>query len=269
MKKLISSLAIVLLSFWVCMVMGVSYVSAADADAAGIWLFDADEGGVATDSSGNGNDGIINGGVQWTADGRFGGALEFDGVDGWVEVTDDDSVEFPQGVDFTLACWLKVTTPEASPPMIIAKNYHTTSQVLPWYALYYADEAKQATGNMSLFLRDASSANFFISSGTKIDDGQWHHIAGTREGGTIKLYVDGVEEASMDGADVDVGTNDAALHFMSHYDRYMGGVLDEVAIFRRALSADEIRDLMENGITGVLTVSSLDKLPTAWARIKN
>jgi len=268
MKKLASSVVIVPLGLWICAIIGANRVSAADPDVAGVWLFDEDKGDIAEDSSGNGNNGTINGGAKWTKDGKFGGALEFDGTDDWVEVPDDDSVEFPKGVDFTLACWLKVTTPEGSPPMIIAKHYHTTSQMLPWYGLYYADATKTATGDISLFLRDAAGADFHIAGVTKIDDGEWHHIAGTRESDTIRLYVDGVEEASMGGADFDVGTNDGVLHFMSHYDRYMGGILDEVLILRRALSANEIGDLMKNGIEKVLAVSSLGKLPTTWARIK-
>jgi hypothetical protein len=264
MRRLISGLVIVL----AFSVIGASSVEAfVDPDVAGIWLFDEDEGEVATDSSGNGNDGVIMGGVQWTADGKFGGALEFDGVDGWVEVEDDDSVEFPSGVDFTLACWLKVTTPEDSPPMIVAKNYQP-AEVRPWYALYYADQSKTATGNVSFFLRDDAGTNFHIASSTNIDDGEWHHVAGTREKGTMRLYVDGIEEASMDGADFDVGTSDAPLHFMSHLNRFMGGFLDEVLIVRRALSADEVGSLMNSGIDMMLEVSSLGKLPTTWARIK-
>lgn len=270
MKKINSTFAIVFLSFCLCVALGISSVNGADLEVAGIWLFDEDDGDVATDSSANGNDGAILGGVEWTEDGKFGGALAFDGTDGWVEVPDDDSVEFPEGVDFTLACWLKVTTPPAagSPPMIIAKNYQPT-QALPWYALYYADQAKQATGTMSIFLRDPGGASFHTAGTTKVDDEEWHHIAGTREGGTIKLYIDGIEEATLDDVGFDVGTNDASLHFMAHTNRFMGGILDEVLILRNAMSEAEINDLMSDGIEGVLAVSSAGKLPTTWAKIKN
>ncbi|MBD3183456.1 hypothetical protein GF312_14250 [Candidatus Poribacteria bacterium] len=261
------NLRFILISLIFCITLGVSVANGAIEDIAGIWLFDSDEGDTAVDLSENGNDGNIMGGVEWTADGKFGGALSFDGADGWVEVPDDDSLEFPEGVDFTLACWLLITTPEDAPPMIIAKNYHP-AQVLPWYALYYADQAKAATGNMSLFLRDAASANFHIASNTLVNDDEWHHLVGTREGGTIRLYIDGVEEASMDGADFDVGTNDAPLHFMSHTGRFMGGILDEVIILRQALSEAEINDLMNNGIESALSVSSSGKLSVTWGEIK-
>ena len=79
----------------------------------------------------------------------------------------------------------------------------------------------------------------------------------------------GVEEATLDGADFDVGTNDAPLHFMSHSDHFMGGVLDEVLILRKAMSDAEINDLMDNGIDAVLAVSPSGKLSTTWAKVKS
>ncbi|HID56645.1 TPA: hypothetical protein EYP37_08960 [Candidatus Poribacteria bacterium] len=146
----------------------------------GAWVFDEDQGDKIKDISGTGNDGIVHG-AKWTKEGKFGGALEFDGDDDWVEVPNHESLQFPKGTDFTLACWIKITTPEPSPPMLIAKNYHTTSQMLPWYALYYANQNKSVDGSVSFFLRDKNSTNYHISSQSKIDDGDWHHVAGIRE----------------------------------------------------------------------------------------
>jgi len=258
----------VILSFCLCIALGIGSANGVDLDVGGMWLFDEDGGDVTKDSSENGNDGAVLGGVEWIAEGKFGGALSFDGTDGSVEVPDNDSVEFPQGVDFTLACWLMVTTPEGSPPMIVAKNYQPV-QVLPWYALYYADQAKAATGNMSIFLRDVDAASFHVAGISKVDDGEWHHIAGIREGDVMYLYINGVEEATLDGVDFDVGTNDAPLHFMSHTGRFMGGALDEVLILRQAMSAAEVNNLMNDGAESLLAVSSAGKLPTTWAKLKS
>ncbi|MBI1930781.1 LamG domain-containing protein [Candidatus Poribacteria bacterium] len=234
---------------------------------AGVWLFDTDNKAVAKDLSGGGNDGKIQGGVKWTKDGRFGGALEFDGIDGWVEVPDHKSLQFPKGTDFTLACWIKITTPEPSPPMLIAKNYHP-AQVLPWYALYYADASKNATGDISFFLRDTAGTSFHIAAGTKIDDNKWHHIVGTREKDKMMLYVDGENKAEKGGADFDVGTNAAPLHLMSHLGRFLGGVLDEVIIYRKTLSPDEIKKLMKDGYLRFAAVDPEGKSTTTWAAIK-
>ncbi len=233
----------------------------------GVWLFDEDTGDVAEDISGNKHDGDILGGVKWTKDGRFGGALEFDGNDGSVEVPDHADLQFPKNTDFTLTCWLKITTPEPSPPMMVAKNYQP-AQVLPWYALYYADQGKAATGDVSLFLRDAGGTSFHIAAGSKVDDDQWHHIVGVRDGDKIILYLDGEAKAEMGGANFDVGTNNAPLHFMSHTGRFLGGLLDEVIIYRRALSPAEINTLMKDGYEDFAAVDPEGKVTTTWGAIK-
>ena len=48
----------------------------------GHWMLDDESGNTAADASGNDNEGTLRGGPRWTA-GRIGGALEFDGVDGY------------------------------------------------------------------------------------------------------------------------------------------------------------------------------------------
>lgn len=94
-------------------------------------------------------------------------------------------------------------------------------------------------------------------------------MAGTRKGDTIKLYVDGVEEAEMGGADFDVGTNPAPLHINGHLDRWLIGVFDEIVLVRRALTDAEVVKLAKDGIGEVfLSVSQKDKLATTWANIK-
>ena len=73
----------------------------------GMWLFNEGEGAVATDSSNYGNDGEIHG-AKWV-DGQFGKALEFDGVDNWVEVPHSDTVGFEAGTSFTITLHFKGT----------------------------------------------------------------------------------------------------------------------------------------------------------------
>ena len=70
---------------------GLSYAAINPATIVGIWTFDEGSGDVAGDSSGNGNDGTVNGDPQWI-DGQFGSALEFNGDDS-VIVEDSDSLD--------------------------------------------------------------------------------------------------------------------------------------------------------------------------------
>jgi hypothetical protein len=67
----------------------------------GIWLFDDGAGNVAEDSSGNGNDGTLNG-PTWTSGGKFDGALEFDGAGSYIEFATGESMKTPH---FTIMAW--------------------------------------------------------------------------------------------------------------------------------------------------------------------
>jgi len=242
-------------------------VKVSDPDVAAIWLFDEDQK-EAKDLSENKHVGEIHGNVKWVKDGKFGGALSFEGNVSWIEVPDHPSLQFPKGQDFTVAAYMKTEMSAGSPPMIVAKNYQPV-QVLPWYALYYANQGKALDGHVSFFLRDEAGTSHHIASSSLINDDKWHHVAGTRKGGTIKLYVDGVAEAEKGGADFDVGTSAAPLHINGHLDRWLVCVLDEIILVRRALTESEMKALAKSGIEDIfLSVHQLDKLTTTWGKIK-
>jgi hypothetical protein len=76
----------------------------ARAELVGWWRFDEGSGTAALDSSGNGNDGTFNGNPQWVV-GYFGGALEFDGIDDWLDCGNDPSLDL---TTWTITFWLKV-----------------------------------------------------------------------------------------------------------------------------------------------------------------
>jgi hypothetical protein len=61
-------------------VLALTIANPASADLVGWWRFDDGSGTTAMDSSGNGNDGTLNGGAQWT-DGQIGSAIQFNGTD--------------------------------------------------------------------------------------------------------------------------------------------------------------------------------------------
>ena len=152
--------------FLICVSLLALEVLAADEPTA-IWLFDKKDNNIVKDLSGNGHDGKINGAVDWTKEGQFGGALAFIGKDGWIEVEDHKNFHFPKGTDFTLACWVKITGDHAQPPMLIAKSYGLQGQKKPWYALYYANQGKQSDGDISFFCRDAGRDKYSYCSRSK------------------------------------------------------------------------------------------------------
>jgi chitodextrinase len=74
---------------------------------AAAYSFNEGAGDTARDSSTNANDGIVSG-AAWSNEGKFGGAIEFDGVDDMVSVADADSLDFTEGM--TLSGWVKPKT---------------------------------------------------------------------------------------------------------------------------------------------------------------
>lgn len=83
--------------------------------AVGIWLFDGGKGDTAKDSSGNGNSGTLINGPKWV-DGKFGDALQFDGVDDYVEVSASKSLEMGKS-DLTLSFWFKTKNSKHQRPL--------------------------------------------------------------------------------------------------------------------------------------------------------
>ena len=228
----------------------------------GMWLFNEGDGSVATDSSKQGNDGTIHG-ATWV-DGKFGNALEFDGVDNWVEVPHSDTVGFAAGTSFTITLHFKGTAVGGS---LAGKNYEDTSQALPWYLLWNGG----ADNKITFFLRDNASASFRAESTSDIADDSWHFIAGRADAETGKatLWVDGVQESEVDfNTDDEYGTSEGPFHIGRHFDRYTTGIIDEVILFNVALDEADIEILMNDGVEAVTAVEPVDKLTTTWGRIK-
>ena len=266
MLKLIS---IITLTFMLVIVSQIQAIQVTDSDIALIFMFDEEAKQEVKDISENEHIGEIIGNVKWVEDGKFGGAFSFEGDPSWISVADHPTIQFPQGQDFTIAVYIKTEMSSGDPPMIVAKNYQP-SEMRPWYALYYANQAKSLDGHVSIFLRDTAGNSHQIASNNTIADGEWHHVAGTRQGDTLRLYVDGVVEAEKDDADFDVGTNTAPLHINGHLDRWLIGLFDEIVIVRRALNESEIQALMNQGIEDVfLSINPKDKLSTIWSEIKD
>ena len=97
-KKLIYLISIIF-------VLGPILTSTTSAELVGWWKFDDGTGTTAVDSSGNGNDATVYGNAQWI-DGWLDGALQFDGVDDYIEVPDNDTLDVGKG-DISFMLWIK------------------------------------------------------------------------------------------------------------------------------------------------------------------
>jgi hypothetical protein len=257
-------LTIVGISFIVVSLMfaGISHAKIDKQNIMGIWLFDEGKGDAAEDYSGNGNIGKING-ATWDK-GKFGEALSFDGTDDWVEVPHSPTVSFDAGTSFTITVHYKGNQVGGA---LVGKNYEDTSQATPWYLLWDDGGRNQVT----MYLRDEAGTSFTADSTSVVADDDWHFIAGVADAssGKISIWIDGEQESEADfNTGSGYGTSEGVFHIGRHYDRYTEGIIDDVGLFNTALDESDIKDLMNNGLSGITAVSSSGKLAAIWAEIK-
>ena len=193
----------------------------------GAWSFDEDRGSRALDSSGNRNDGTIDGAKRTT--GKFGGALRFDGVDDMVTVADSDSLDLTEAM--TIEAWVKPARLRSMWRTVVIKEQRNQLA----YALYAANGGRRPSGHVYT-TRDRAVAG---SSAVPID--RWTHLASTWDGSRVRLYVDGaqVADAALGRSAVSSGR---ALRFGGNtvWPEWFKGLIDEVRIYDRALTPAEL-----------------------------
>ena len=236
-----------------------THVEALDTEGlVGAWLFDEGKGETVTDSSDNGLDGkIARGKPKWVT-GKFGGAMEFGGAD-MVTVDDDPALDLE---DFTLAAWVNIPKISGAWQIIASKeNRNPTGRN---YGLF--GNINNGTVHYS-FTTNAGWKSF--NAATAVTDGDWHHVAGTYDGSDFKLYLNGaVDGETAPGTKPDNHDNFLFIGGCDIGNYWMTGTIDEVVIYNRALSEQEINELMEDGATVVLDVQLGGKLATTWSQIK-
>ena len=231
----------------------------------GAWLFDEGAGKVAGDSSGNGHDGELVGNAEWEDGGVFGSAVSTDGTEAYVMIPDHEDLEFDG--DFSIACWVQNELPPPDHSSFVTKGYHRPSgnggDARPWYLMYFL-----TGGTVDMFLRDLAGTNSRAVGATPVNDGEWHHIVGVKDGNEVRIYIDGEADGAAPAVDATYGENDQPLVFMVHFDRWFPGMIDEVAIFNRALTENEIEQVMDGLAPNVLSVEPVGKLAVTWGGLK-
>lgn len=226
------------------------------------WSFDENSGDTARDATDKGHDASLDG-PEWTI-GKFRGALEFDGGADFAEVDDHPDLNFGPDDSFTIAMWAKYSSDVAGTG--IASWVVGKAGQLPAHYLfgYHPD------GNGFRLKLDDGGTDLKLDFAFNPDD-EWHHIAAVRDkdSGEARLFLDGKLVSSKADSTGDT-TNDAPLHIGQRGDggEFMNGVVDELAIWRVALTEDEIAKVMSDGLASILAVKRQDKLAGKWGKIK-
>jgi len=197
----------------------------------GSWHFSEGSGTRAADSSGLGNDGTLTG-PAWVS-GTFGSGLQFNGVNQYV-----DAGNFADNLaNFSVSAWVKTTS---VPSVMIFTKITNTGNGKGW-ALY-------TSAGHAVFLIQQSGTIYKVRIGTTpINNGNWHFVSATKDASNaIRLYVDGVSEGSdTSGGTVTDFSNANNVKIGANSDLYasFNGTIDEVRVYNRSLSAQEISEL--------------------------
>jgi len=216
-----------------------------------VWYkFNETTGTTASDASGNGNNGTLNGGASFVA-GQTTNALSLNGSTGYVSM--------PSGVvssltDFTISAWVNINT------------LSTWSRVFDF-----------GTGTSNYMFLTISSLNyprFGIKNGgseqqingmSALPTGAWVNLVVTLSGNTGTLYVNGTVVATNTGITIrpsDLGSTTLNYIGRSQFssDPYFNGLIDDFRIYRRALSSAEVSSLTNGAMKSAKFISDVESV---------
>jgi hypothetical protein len=222
----------------------------------GTWLLDEGQGDVIRDSSGNGNNGKI-AGAAWVA-GKYGKALAFDGSNSAEIPATASTDNYVDG--FTYLLWVKPTGAQGGNTRVMERDWHNPAIQI---------EAANFYGSIVIGGVEAGSN---VRGGTWVQD-EWSFVALTWDGSVLSLYVNDkmVAEKKCGKPDMTKNNNGGSI-WLAKWKGGAGwdykGVIDEVAVFSAALSAADLKTIMNNGLDKYAAVSSQDKLASTWGQVK-
>jgi hypothetical protein len=174
--------------------------------------------------------------------GKVASALMFDGNDE-ISVADTSGLEFTIGGDMSIETWVK-TTQDCTGNKVFVGRYEGLPMAAWWLGCYGASQA--ALNKAAFHMRDSAGKELSVIGTSVINDGQWHHIVGTRDGtaNINKIYVDGVLENSGTPAftgELTFTSKPVTIGYFAPDPYYWyDGTLDEMALYDQALAADVV-----------------------------
>ena len=229
-----------------------------------------DEGsGAPKDQSNEPVNVVIKGTLKWV-DGKFSKALEFDGAAAnHIEVSHSDKLDGMKAL--TVEAWVMPYKPDANARAIVSKRSDKG-----WQGTGHKDDLYNLFSwtDMKFFARTNAQDALQVSSETVLEDKTWYHLAYTFDGNAESdnrqnLYVNGKLEMTREHLNDSVGTSETSLWIgilNAGYAQGWNGKIDEVKVWKRALSENEVQLSMDGKLGAA--VKSQGNLVTTWGNLK-
>jgi hypothetical protein len=194
----------------------------------GYWRLGESAGSVACDSAGA-NDGSYQAGTTLAQPGALADdpdtATAFNGSSGWVQVPHGDSLNV--GDRFSIEAWVKRGSIGTAANQVIASQQNSA-----WVLMFNT--------NNQLVLRRSNLGDIAASTATVTDTSRWHHVVATKDGATVKLYLDGTDVTGpVSNQTITNNTLPLAIGQSSNI-AYFNGQIDEVALYNTPLTPAQV-----------------------------
>ncbi|NTW27223.1 MAG: hypothetical protein HGA36_02795 [Candidatus Moranbacteria bacterium] len=221
----------------------------------GSWSFDGNDVNATTvfDRSGNGNNGTIFGATPTL--GKIGQAMSFNGTSDYVSMGDMNQADGLAAITTSVWMKFKVAGGGLAETHILDKSRCDGTANGGTFelgvSLFGARKAEFA-----VLPSNGVPANFVVSGAgtTSVDDANWHHLVGRYDGQNVSIWVDGVQENIANVGAFNLSSNNRSVELGGNCNGYpfrFNGDLDDVQIYNRALSAQEIGQLYKAGQVGI------------------
>ena len=188
--------------------------------------------------------------------GKLGKAVSYDGT-GAFEIQHHNSLNALKGKGHTVSYWLNWDGQGAGWSPFISKTIGENDNFHTWVG---------RDGVWDYENKPSGQAHAV----TKIPlDGNWIHLTVTHDGKeTVSFYINGKLDKATNPLPTAIGNEINVLVGNDGKGNKGAGILDELSIFNRALTAEEAKTIYEDGMESFLAVASTDKLTTTWGNIK-
>ncbi|MBI5779683.1 MAG: DUF2341 domain-containing protein, partial [Planctomycetes bacterium] len=210
-------------------------------------------GGTTADASGNNNTGTLVNSPTWTQ-GRFGNALQFNGSTTRVTTADSSSLDFGTG-DFTIEGWVNYSS-FGGVMRLVAAGSDADGASNEWFFGNWVSPYR-----LNFACRNAAGNGYYEggSNNITVSAGNWYHIAVVRSGTAVTYYFNGnnvggftipVSNHPINGGSTGALIGARYQTNASTIIEYTNGLIDEIKIHKRALSAEEISMRYGSGLVG-------------------
>ncbi len=205
----------------------------------------------ANDSAHGINNGTLNNGLNWTLNGKYGGALNLDGSNDWISAGNSPTLNFTYH-NFTMEAWIKpISTGDY---MAISGATQDSNDHYYWYAINPSN---------ALYV-ELNSSGWSGPTLTNVDGSTWYHVVLVKQSTSVMFYIDGILETTLTDKPLPLTPSGGWVFRIGSRGasgQVFKGHIDDVAIWNRSLTNAEINTSMS---AGPLSVSNTNDLVGYW-----